>query len=90
MAESQNALDRWMMARLEETIDSTTANLQKYDAHSVTSEVGSLLDDLSKWYVRRSRRRYWRTERDADKETAYATLIGFIVLSGAIELPRFF
>jgi isoleucyl-tRNA synthetase len=71
---SQNPLDRWIVARLNEVIAKTTTSLEDYDAYTATLAIQDLLEDLTNWYVRRSRRRFWRSEHDADKEAAYATL----------------
>lgn len=72
--ESDNPLDRWILARLNQMVLSVTDALENSDAYTATQDFESFLDDLSNWYVRRSRRRYWKSERDADKDTAYATL----------------
>jgi isoleucyl-tRNA synthetase len=71
---SQNPLDRWIVARLNEVITKVTANFENYDAYSATVTIQELLEDLTNWYVRRSRRRFWKSEHDADKDSAYATL----------------
>lgn len=71
---SENPLDRWILARLNETVERVGVYLENSDAYTATLAFEKLLDDLSNWYVRRSRRRYWKSERDADKDTAYATL----------------
>jgi isoleucyl-tRNA synthetase len=71
---SDNPLDQWILARLNQVIAQVTQNLEDSDAYSATQAFESLLDDLSNWYVRRSRRRFWKSEADRDKETAYATL----------------
>jgi isoleucyl-tRNA synthetase len=55
-------------------IAEVTKNLEDSDAYSATLAFESLLDDLSNWYVRRSRRRFWKSEQDGDKNTAYTTL----------------
>jgi isoleucyl-tRNA synthetase len=67
-------LDAWIVARLNEVIAKVTTNFENYDAYMATNAIQSLLEDLTNWYVRRSRRRFWRSEHDADKEAAYATL----------------
>jgi isoleucyl-tRNA synthetase len=72
--ESQNPLDRWILGRLNQTVQEVTSELDNSNAFNATQGFESLLDDLSNWYVRRSRRRYWKTETDQDKNTAYATL----------------
>jgi len=71
---SDNPLDRWILGRLNQTVDQVTNDLDNSNAYSATLAFETLLDDLSNWYVRRSRRRYWKTETDQDKSTAYATL----------------
>jgi isoleucyl-tRNA synthetase len=67
-------LDRWILARLNQVVAHVTDRLDNYDAYGATMAVESLLDDLTNWYVRRSRRRFWKSEQDADKNAAYGTL----------------
>ncbi|RLC77342.1 MAG: isoleucine--tRNA ligase [Chloroflexi bacterium] len=69
-----NLLDRWILARLNQVIDRVTDRLENYDAHGTTLAVEPFLEDLTNWYVRRSRRRFWKSEHDADKNGAYTTL----------------
>ncbi|HEX6034642.1 MAG TPA: DUF5915 domain-containing protein, partial [Anaerolineales bacterium] len=71
---SDNPLDRWILSRLNQVVAQVTQNLQDSDAYSATLVFEGLLDDLSNWYVRRSRRRFWKSEHDNEKNTAYATL----------------
>ncbi len=71
---SDSRLDQWILARLNQVIGQVTRNFEDSDAYSATLAFESLLDDLSNWYVRRSRRRYWKSEQDTDKNTAYTTL----------------
>ena len=75
------ALDRWCLARLEQTVDEVCAALDSYDATDACRQVEALVEDVSKWYVRRSRRRFWKGDDpaaagvgDFDKRCAYATL----------------
>jgi isoleucyl-tRNA synthetase len=70
------ALDRWALARLADTIDGVRDSLEHYDATDATRLIEAFVEDLSKWYVRRSRRRFWKAgdAGDADKRSAYATL----------------
>ncbi len=76
---SDNPLDRWILARLNQVVAQATQNFEDSDAYTATMAFESLLDDLSNWYVRRSRRRFWKSEHDSDKNTAYATLWHFLV-----------
>ncbi len=72
--EKPSLLDRWIMARLDQLVGKATDRLENYDAYGTTMAVETFLDDLSNWYVRRSRRRFWKSEQDAEKDAAYATL----------------
>jgi len=66
-------LDRWALSRLDHTVAEATDRLEAYDATGAGRLVARLVDDLSNWYVRRSRRRFWRGE-EADRRAAFATL----------------
>ncbi|MBI2007954.1 isoleucine--tRNA ligase [Candidatus Saccharibacteria bacterium] len=71
---SNNVLDLWILSRLSEATAASTKSADNYKiAHSILP-VFELVDDLSNWYIRRSRRRFWKSENDADKEQAYTTL----------------
>ncbi|MEZ4517026.1 MAG: class I tRNA ligase family protein [Chloroflexota bacterium] len=72
-------MDRCIVERLNETTLAVRAALDKYDAERATMNLELLLDDLSNWYVRRSRRRFWKSEADDDKSAAYATLYHVLV-----------
>jgi isoleucyl-tRNA synthetase len=70
-------LDRWILSRLASTRLTVTSALEGYEPLDAASALGRLVDDLSNWYVRRSRRRFWRTDPDApagDTLAAQATL----------------
>lgn len=71
---SDNLLDLWMLARLNETIKIATVHSDAYDVVKTMKVLAELLDDTSNWFVRRSRRRFWKSEDDGDKSQAYATL----------------
>jgi isoleucyl-tRNA synthetase len=68
-----------MLARLNQVIDRVAADLEGSDIYAASQVVEAFLDDLTNWYVRRSRRRFWKSEHDADKNTAYATLYHILV-----------
>ncbi len=72
--QSDNLLDRWILARINQIAGPTTEALENSDPYGATTSLEAFLDDLSNWYVRRSRRRFWKSEHDQDKNTAYATL----------------
>jgi isoleucyl-tRNA synthetase len=67
-------LDRWLRSELHTLVQHVTDALENYDVLGATRPVQAFVDDLSKWYLRRSRRRFWKSESDADKNAAYATL----------------
>ncbi len=72
--QSTNTLDQWMISRLNETIDIITTEMDSYRLDRATKPLADLLDDTSNWFVRRSRRRFWKSEDDIDKNQAYETL----------------
>ncbi len=76
---SDNPLDRWILARVNQVVARCTDALANSDAYTATMAIESFLDDLTNWYVRRSRRRFWKSEQDADKHTAYTTLYHVLV-----------
>ncbi|MGQ0603777.1 MAG: class I tRNA ligase family protein [Anaerolineales bacterium] len=84
---ARSELDRWILARLQEVIGEVTEALEDYRAYRATKPVEEFLDDLSNWYVRRSRRRFWRSEADADKQAAYATLYEVLVTLTKLLAP---
>ena len=67
-------IDRWAISLLEETIVTATAALDDYDALKAGNAIESFIDQLSNWYVRRNRRRFWKAASGADKQSAYLTL----------------
>jgi isoleucyl-tRNA synthetase len=75
-AAERPALDRWCLARLAECVAGVRESLDRYDANQATRLIEVYVEDLSKWYVRRSRRRFWKSAdvSDSDKRAAYATL----------------
>jgi isoleucyl-tRNA synthetase len=70
----KNVLDQWILARLDATAASVTAKLNAYEIREAALEIETLVDDLSRWYIRRSRRRLQRAESAADYSAASATL----------------
>jgi len=70
----QNVLDKWIWMRTRMTVLQVERQLDKYDAFQAALVMEKFLDDLSNWYVRRSRRRFWKGENDADKQQAYVVL----------------
>jgi len=67
-------IDRWIMALLHRTVTTATDALDAFDARAAGQAVEAFVDQLSNWYVRRSRRRFWKAEAGEDKQAAYLTL----------------
>jgi isoleucyl-tRNA synthetase len=67
-------IDRWLLSRLQHTVAAVRDALDTYDTQAATRDVETFVDALSNWYVRRCRRRFWKSGDDADKRAAYFTL----------------
>ena len=80
-------LDQWIVARLDETTLAVTRSLEEFDSMRACVALEALLDDLSNWYVRRSRRRFWKSGADDDKRAAYATLYHVLVTLTKLLAP---
>ncbi|PQV63929.1 Isoleucyl-tRNA synthetase [Abditibacterium utsteinense] len=70
----ENILDKWILARLQTCIAGATSAVESVEIGGITREVEAFVEDLSNWYVRRSRRRFWKSDSDSDKQSAYRTL----------------
>ena len=71
---SENIMDRWIVSKLNTLVKSVDEKLDKYDITSAATELGEFVDELSNWYVRRNRERFWGSELNDDKIGAYVTL----------------
>ena len=69
-----NVLDKWILARLTEFSQNLTDGLNQYDLPRALRDVSPFIDDLSNWYIRRSRKRFWKTTVDDDKTQGFETL----------------
>src|SRR5262249_6858051 len=70
----RSELDRWILSELQQTIRMTTQGLEQYDTTKPAEAMQEFLEDLSNWYLRRSRERIWKSQLDNDKLGAYLTL----------------
>ena len=77
-------LDHWVSARLGQLILLAETAYESYHLNRLMKQVVRFLDDLSNWYVRRNRRRFWKSENDSDKAAAYQTL--YIALKGVLKV----
>jgi len=80
-------LDRWLLAELAVTIADVEKALEAYDPPTAARRLEAFVLDLSTWYVRRSRRRFWKSESDEDKRSAYQTLYQVLVSLAQLLAP---
>jgi len=86
--EKRPELDRWLLARLQDLIQRVTEALEAYDPTQSSRALRDfVVEDLSQWYVRRGRRRYWKNEDPLDRESAYATLYQALVTISQLSAP---
>lgn len=85
--ESTHLLDRWLIARIGQATKQITDAADGYDIARATRPLRELVDDISNWYVRRSRRRFWKSQDDSDKQAAYFTLHYALVVSAKLMAP---
>jgi len=72
--ENLTKLDRWILSRTNSLIKKCDQYYNEYDVASAVKEIEYFFDEISNWYLRRNRRRFWKSENDLDKETAYIVL----------------
>jgi isoleucyl-tRNA synthetase len=72
--ELENPLDRWVVSRVHQLRNEVTTAIDGYDLPSALKPILPFIDDASNWYVRRSRKRFWKSDNDVDKTMAYKTL----------------
>ena len=86
-AELKNVLDIWIVSRVHMLRDEIVEGMEEYNLPKATGGILPFVDDLSNWFVRRSRRRFWKSEDSADKEEAYATLYYVLLYLSKIIAP---
>ena len=87
LGELTNPLDVWIVSRLHQLVAEVEHHMDTYNIPDALSPILPFLDDASNWYVRRSRRRFWKSEDDGDKNDAYRTLHYVLVRLGYILAP---
>jgi len=87
-ADLTNPLDKWIVSRLHQLNEEITKNMDAYDIPNAMNPILPFLDDASNWYVRRSRRRFWKSEDDGDKADAYRTL-HYVLLKLSVLMAPF-
>lgn len=86
-ADLSNVLDQWIVSRVHQLSTEVDKQMQAYDIASAVKPILPFLDDASNWYVRRSRKRFWKSEDDSDKAQAYKTLHYVLVQLSHIMAP---
>lgn len=85
--DSDNQLDRWILAKLYDTAQAITNNMDAYMVNHYVDNLVSLVDGLTNWYIRRSRRRFWGGGISTDKMNAYETLYYVLVNTAKLFAP---
>ena len=80
-------LDRWVLSELGRLVRRATQEMEAYNPTDAGRAIGEFVDDLSNWYVRRSRRRFWKSGSDADKLAAHHTLYACLVTLARLLAP---
>ena len=83
----RDPLDRWILSELHNLVREVTDAYETYDVPGATRPIEQFVDRLSNWYLRRSRRRFWKSESDADKQAAYQTLYECLVTVAKLLAP---
>jgi isoleucyl-tRNA synthetase len=80
-------LDRWLLSELNVLVRDVTEAYDNYDVPNATRPIEGFVEKLSTWYLRRSRRRFWKSESDSDKQAAYSTLYTALVTVAKLLAP---
>ncbi len=81
------ALDRWILSVLQTHIGKINDEMEGYRLYNVIPELLAMLDELTNWYIRRSRRRFWKSDNDQDKQHAFETLWEVLTVFAAVIAP---
>jgi len=84
---SPNVLDRWILSSMETLIQDVTDAMDRYDLQKSVRPLVNFVEDLTNWYIRRSRRRFWKSQNDDDKLHAYRTLRYVLVQLSKVAAP---
>jgi isoleucyl-tRNA synthetase len=85
--EQRSFLDQWIISRLNSLIKISRESLDVYDVAALVKEAEEFVDDVSTWWLRRSRRRFWKSEEDKDKVDAYLTLYEILTTLSSLLAP---
>ena len=87
LTKTENILDKWLLSELNELTLEVTNAFEKYKLNEATRPIVKFMDNLTNWYIRRSRKRFWKSENDWDKLQAYETLYFALVELTKILAP---
>jgi isoleucyl-tRNA synthetase len=87
LTDLENPLDKWVVSRLHQLAIEIDTSMEAYDIQKALKPVLEFIDDASNWYVRRSRRRFWKSGNDNDKANAYKTLHYVLAYLAMIMAP---
>ena len=85
--EALQPIDRWALAALNGLVRDVTSDFEAYEVYPAARRLERFVDELSNWYVRRNRRRFWKSETDADKQAAYSTLYTCLLTLAKLTAP---
>ncbi len=85
--QSENLLDQWIESSLAQLCREVTASMDNYDLQRSVRPFVAFIEDLTNWYIRRSRRRFWKSDDDGDKQQAYVTLYHTLIELCKIAAP---
>lgn len=86
-AQPANILDRWILSSAAQMVEEVRAEMDSYNLQRAATRFSRFIDDLTNWYIRRSRRRFWKSAGDSDKLEAYATLHYVLILFAKTAAP---
>ncbi len=87
LEQAENPLDIWIISRMHQLVNEVENHMDSYNIPDAMTPILPFLDDASNWFVRRSRRRFWKSEDDGDKEMAYKTLHYVLVRLAYVLAP---
>ena len=83
----ENPLDRWILSEMAKLVEEFTEQIEAYELQKAIGPIVAFIDNLNNWYIRRSRRRFWRSENDLDKDQAYQTLYAVLMTLVHVAAP---
>jgi isoleucyl-tRNA synthetase len=86
-SERNNPLDVWMISETNKLVADVTAGMEAYEITDATRPIVKFMDNLTNWYIRRSRKRFWKSENDGDKLEAYETLYEVLITLSQVVAP---